>query len=248
MLNACIIDDETNSREVLELMIRENHPDINIVAAASNISDGLKKIKQHHPDIIFLDIEMPGGNGFDMVKQLKEPLPEIIFCTAYGHYAIKAIECSALAYLLKPVSSQKLKEALDKAKMKTNQLQRSLQMNVLEEQLNTTKEPTRFLINTVEDIKVIKIDDVVCCIAESNYTKIHLADGTKLVASKTLKEFETILHRSNFFRIHHSYLINLNYISRIVKTDGCVVELSNNIQLDVARSRKDELIEKIASI
>lgn len=247
MLKTCIIDDEANSREVLELMIKENHPDITIVATASNISDGLKKINHHHPDIIFLDIEMPGGSGFELVKQLKEPLPEIIFCTAYGHYAIKAIECSALAYLMKPVSSQKLHEALTKAKMRSNPLQRSLQMNVLDEQLNKSKEPTRFLLNTVEDIKVIKIDDVVCCIAESNYTKIHLADGTKLVASKTLKEFETILSRPNFFRIHHSYLINLNFINRIIKTDGCVVELSNNLQLDVARSRKDELIEKIAS-
>ena len=247
MLKVCIIDDEANSREVLELMLKENHPDVNIAGTASNISDGLEKIKKHHPDLIFLDIEMPGGSGFDLVKQLKEPIPEIIFCTAYGHYAIKAIECSALAYLLKPVSSQKLHEALEKAKTRSNPLQRSLQMNVLEEQLNKTKEPSRFLINTIEDIKVIKIDDVVCCMAESNYTKIHLADGTKLVASKTLKEFETILNRSNFFRIHHSYLINLNFITRIVKTDGCVVELANNIQLDVARSRKDELIEKIAS-
>jgi two-component system LytT family response regulator len=248
MLTACIIDDETDSREVVELMIRENHPDIHIVGAASNISDGMAIIRERHPDIVFLDIEMPGGSGFDLVKQLKDPLPEIIFCTAYGHYAIKAIECSALAYLLKPVSSEKLQEALQKARMKSNPLQRSLQMNVLEEQLNKTKEATRFLLNTVEDTKVIRFDDVVCCIAESNYTKIHLADGTKHVASKTLKEFETILNRSNFFRIHHSYLINLNFVNRIVKTDGCVVELANNIQLDVARSRKDELMEKIASI
>jgi two-component system LytT family response regulator len=247
MLTACIIDDEANSREVLELMLKENHPDISITGTASNISEGLEIIKQHHPDIIFLDIEMPGGSGFDLVKQLQDPLPEIIFCTAYGHYAIKAIECSALAYLMKPVSAQKLHDALQKAKMKSNPLQRSLQMNVLEEQLNKTKEPTRFLINTVEEIKVIKIEDVVCCIAESNYTKIHLADGSKIIASKTLKEFETILNRSNFFRIHHSYLINLNFIKRINKTDGCTVELTDNIRLDVARSRKDELIEKIAS-
>ncbi|HMU45326.1 MAG TPA: LytTR family DNA-binding domain-containing protein [Chitinophagaceae bacterium] len=248
MLNACIIDDEVNSREVLELMLKENHPDINIVATASTISEGLEKIYTHHPDIIFLDIEMPGGSGFDLVKQLKEPLPEIIFCTAYGHYAIKAIECSALAYLLKPVSSQKLHEALAKAKMKSSQLQRSLQMNVLEEQLNKTKEPSRFLLNTVEDIKVIKIDDVICCIAESNYTRIHLTDGTKLVASKTLKEFENILSRPNFFRIHHSYLINLNYIQRINKSDGCIVEMPHNICLDVAKNKKDELLLKITSL
>jgi two-component system, LytTR family, response regulator len=248
MLKACIIDDEANSREVLELMLHENHPDIEIAATASNIREGLKIIEQYKPGLIFLDIEMPGGTGFDLVRQLKEPLPEIIFCTAYGHYAIKAIECSALAYLLKPVSSQKLHEALQKARMKTNPLQRSLQMNVLQEQLSTVKEATRFLINTVEDTKVIKFDEVVCCVAESNYTKIHLIDGTKIVASKTLKEFENILSRPGFFRIHHSYLINLNYIKRIIKTDGCTVELPNNILLEVARSRRDELMEKITAV
>lgn len=248
MLTACIIDDEANSREVLELMLRESHSDIVIQATASNLADGLQVIELHKPDLIFLDIEMPGGTGFDLVKQLKEPLPEVIFCTAYGHYAIKAIECSALAYLLKPVSSEKLYNALQKARMKSNPLQRTLQMKVLQEQLNTSHESTRFLINTVEDTKVIRFDDVVCCVAESNYTKIHLVDGTKIVASRTLKEFESILSRPNFFRIHHSYLINLNCIKRIIKTDGCAVELPNGILLDVARSRREDLMEKITTL
>lgn len=248
MLRGCIIDDETNSREVLELMLRENHPDISIEATASNIREGLEIIQTHRPELVFLDIEMPGGTGFDLVKQLSEPLPEIIFCTAYGHYAIKAIECSALAYLLKPVSSQKLYEALQKARMKSNPLQRSLQMHVLQEQLNTEKETSRFLINTVEDIKVIRFDEVVCCVAESNYTKIYLSDGSKIIASRTLKDFETILSRPNFFRIHHSYLINLHFIKRIIKTDGCTVELPHEIRLDVARSRREELMEKITGL
>jgi two-component system LytT family response regulator len=248
MYKACIIDDEANSREVLELMIDANHPDIDIVGVASNIQDGLELIKTHQPDMVFLDIEMPGGSGFDLVRQLTEPLPQIIFCTAYGHYAIKAIECSALAYLLKPVSSQKLHEAIEKAKIKSNPLQRSLQRNVLEEQLNPSKVPTRFLINTVEDTKVIRFDDVVCCVAESNYTNIHLADGTRIVASKTLKDFETILYQPHFFRIHHSYLINLNYIRRIIKTDGCMVELPNNVILDVSRSKREELMQKVAAM
>jgi len=248
MLKACIIDDETNSREVLELMIREDHSDIEIAGTSGNIRDAALLVKKVSPDILFLDIEMPGGNGFELVKQLKEPLPEIIFCTAYGHYAIKAIECSALGYLMKPVSSQKLREVLDKARQKTNPLQRSLQMHVLQEQLSTTSEPTRFLLNSVEDIRIIKFDEVICCIAESNYTRIHLADGGKVVASKTLKEFETILHKPNFFRIHHSYLINLNFVQRINKMDGCMVELPHGLVLDVARTRKDEFLQKITSI
>jgi two-component system LytT family response regulator len=248
MLKACIIDDEANSREVLELMIKETHPDIDIAGTAGNIQDAASLVRKIQPDILFLDIEMPGGSGFELVKQLKEPLPEIIFCTAYGHYAIKAIECSALGYLMKPVSSIKLKEVLDKARQKSNPLQRTLQMHVLQEQLNGPSVATRFLLNSLEDIRIIKFDDVVCCIAESNYTRIHLADGNKLVASKTLKEFETILHRPNFFRIHHSYLINLNYVQRINKADGCIVELPHGLSLDVARTRKDEFLQKITSI
>ena len=218
-----------------------------VEGTASNIRGAARIRKKIQPDILFLDIEMPGGSGFDLLKQLTEPLPEIIFCTAYGHYAIKAIECSALAYLLKPVSSKKLHEALEKARMKSNSLQRTLQMHVLQEQLSPS-ESSRFLVNTAEDIKVIKFEEVVCCIAESNYTKIYLSNGRKIVASKTLKEFETILHKPYFFRIHHSYLINLNYIQRINKTDGCIVELPHNISLDVARSKKEELMTKITTL
>lgn len=248
MYKACIIDDESNSREVLELMINENHPEIQVVGTAANVVEGLAVIRKLQPDILFLDIEMPGGSGFDLVRQLIEPIPQIIFCTAYGHYAIKAIECSALAYLLKPVSSQKLHQAIDRAKMKTNPLQVSLQRNVLQEQLNTTREATRFLINTVEDTKVIRFDEVVCCVAESNYTKIHLVDGSRVLASKTLKDFETILYQPHFFRIHNSYIINLNFIKRILKADGCMVELPNNILLDVSRAKREELMQKVAAL
>lgn len=248
MYSACIIDDESNSREVLELMIQENHPELEIVGSAANLQQGIQLIRACRPDVIFLDVEMPGGSGFDLVKQLEEPLPEIIFCTAYGHYAIKAIECSALAYLLKPVSSQKLHEAIEKVKLKNNALQRSLQRHILEEQLNPAREPTRFLIHTVEDTKVIRFDEVVCCVAESNYTHIHLADGSKILASKTLKDFETILYHPYFFRIHHSYLINLHFIKRIIRSEGCMVELPNNVILDVSRSRREALMQKVAEL
>ena len=247
-MKACIIDDEANSREVLELMLKDKHPDIHIAGSAANIQDALSLVKKHNPDILFLDIEMPGGSGFDLVKVLKDPLPEIIFCTAYGHYAIKAIECSALGYLMKPISLPKLEQVVDKARQKTSPLQRSLQMHVLQEQLGAPAEATRFLLNSSEDIRIIRFEDVVCCIAESNYTRIHLVTGEKVIASKTLKEFESILHKPNFYRIHHSYLINLNYVQRINKTEGCVVELPNQLMLDVARTRKDEFLKKITSV
>src|SRR5690606_28473337 len=145
--------------------------DVRVAGSAAGVDEALPAIAQLRPDVVFLDIEMPGGSGFDLVRQLREPLPEIIFCTAYGHYAIRAIECSALAYLLKPVSAEKLAAAVDKARQRTNARHRSLQLDVLEEQLIPGRESTRFLINTREDIKVIRLDDGVCRIAESSYTR-----------------------------------------------------------------------------
>ena len=247
-LTAFIVDDESDSREVLALMLAEHHPDVGIAGAAASVDEALAAIAQVRPDVVFLDIEMPGGSGFDLVRQLQEPLPEIIFCTAYGHYAIRAIECSALAYLLKPVSAVKLAEAIGKAKLRAHARHRSLQLDVLEEQLVPGREATRFLINTLEDIKVIRFDDVVCCVAESNYTRLHLADGTRLMVSKTLKEFEGILQKPQFFRIHHSYLINLQYIRRVIKAEGYVVELPQDLMLDVSRARREELMQRLAQL
>lgn len=248
MIKACIIDDEANSREVMALMLGENHPDVEIVAACGNITDGLDAILRTQPDVLFLDIEMPGGTGFELLRQLPAPVPEVIFCTAYGHYAIKAIECSALAYLLKPISSEKLHAAMEKVRHSSSPLQKGLQHQVLQEQLNPGKSPSRFLLNTVDEIKVIRFDDVVCCIAESNYTNIYMADGSKIMASKTLKEFEHILHKPHFFRIHHSYLINLHYVQRISKVDGCIVELTHGLALDVARTRREEFLHRITEV
>jgi two-component system LytT family response regulator len=247
-LTAFIVDDESDSREVLALMLAEQHPEVRVAGAAASVDEAIPAIAHARPDVVFLDIEMPGGSGFDLVRQLREPLPEIIFCTAYGHYAIRAIECSALAYLLKPVSAPKLASAIEKAKHRTHARHRSLQLDVLEEQLVPGREATRFLINTLEDIKIIRFDDVVCCIAESNYTRLHLADGTRLMVSKTLKEFEGILQRPHFFRIHHSYLINLHFIRRIIKADGYVVELPQELLLDVSRSRREELMQRLAEL
>jgi two-component system, LytTR family, response regulator len=248
MFNACIIDDEKNSRDVLEMLIKQYHSNINIIGMAHNVASGSSIVNNLKPDFIFLDIEMPDGTGFDLIKNLKNPLPQIIFCTAYDQYAINAIECSALAYLLKPVSSYDLNQAIIKAIDKNKGQHLAVQINLLNEQLVNKNNPTRFIINTNEEVKIIKFEEVICCVAESNYTKILLNDGTKVTATKTLKEFETILIAPYFFRIHHSSLININYVKRIQKGDGYIVELPFNPFLDLAKIRKEQLLEKIASI
>jgi len=246
-IRACIIDDEADSRDVLQLMLGEHHPDVEIAGTAASAREGLTLIRQAHPDVVFLDIEMPGGSGFDLLRELRDPVPEVIFCTAYGHYAIRAIECSALAYLLKPVSAPKLRDALEKVRQRTMP-QSGIQYGFLEEQLIQGRESTRFMINTVEDVKIVRFEDVMCCVAESNYTRLHLADGTRVMVSKTLKEFETILQKPYFFRIHHSYLINLHFVRRIIKAEGYVVELPQDLMLDVSRSRREELIHRLTQI
>ncbi len=155
---------------------------------------------------------------------------------------------SALVYLLKPAPMRKLQETTEKTGMKSIPLQHFSQGIIPEELLNSRKEPTRFLIHSKDEVKVILFDEVVCCVAESNYTKIHLADGRKVMASKTLKDFETILYLPHFFRIHASYLINLHFIKRILKSDKCMVELPNNVMLDVSRSRRQALMHKMETL
>jgi len=155
---------------------------------------------------------------------------------------------SAQVHLLEPMSSKKLHETINKTGMKSNSPQHIHQRNILEAHLNSRKAPTRFLIHTRDDIKVILYDEVVCCVADSNYTRIYLNDGSKVMVSKTLKDFETILNQQHFFRIHASYLINLHYIKRIVKAHQYLVELPKSFMLKVSRSRREGLMHKMETL
>ena len=246
MLTAIIIDDETNSRNALRQKITKHCNNVMIIADCENGEEGIEKIETQKPDIIFLDIEMPRMNGFTMLQQIKNKNFEVIFITAYDHYAIKAIKFSALDYLLKPVELEDLKAAVEKVTQKRKQVDGNKRVELLVQ--NFLEEKTahqRIAISSMEGLQFVTTDDIIYLEANSNYTSFYLADNRKITATKTLKDFEEILPASMFIRIHHSYLINKNGIEKYIKGEGGQVVMKNGVTLDVARRKKEEFMKAI---
>lgn len=246
MLTAIIIDDETNSRNALRQKITKHCNNVMIIADCENGEEGIEKIETQKPDIIFLDIEMPRMNGFTMLQQIKNKNFEVIFITAYDHYAIKAIKFSALDYLLKPVEVEDLKAAVEKVTQKRKQLDGNKRLELLLQ--NFLEEKTahqRIAISSMEGLQFVTTNDIIYLEANSNYTSFYLADNRKITATKTLKDFEEILPASMFIRIHHSYLINKNGIEKYIKGEGGQVVMKNGVTLDVARRKKEEFMKAI---
>ena len=246
MLTAIIIDDETNSRNALRQKITKHCNNVMIIADCENGEEGIEKIETQKPDIIFLDIEMPRMNGFTMLQQIKNKNFEVIFITAYDHYAIKAIKFSALDYLLKPVEVEDLKAAVEKVTQKRKQMDGNKRVELLVQ--NFLEEKTahqRIAISSMEGLQFVTTNDIIYLEANSNYTSFYLADNRKITATKTLKDFEEILPASMFIRIHHSYIINKNGIEKYIKGEGGQVVMKNGVTLDVARRKKEEFMKAI---
>jgi two-component system, LytTR family, response regulator len=245
MITAIIIDDEAKGRLALREKLSTYCPQIKLLAEATNGQEALMLIQHHKPQLIFLDIEMPRMNGFEMLNELVEKNFHIIFTTAYDQYAIKAIKYAAFDYLLKPIDIEELKTAIEKIDTKeTNQTKK--QVELLQQNMqHPKKQLNKLAIPTLEGLLFYDINDIVHLEANSNYTNIYLANKTKITASKTLKEFEELLPGDTFFRTHHSYLINLNYIKRYIKGDGGQIELQNGNFVDVSRRKKEEFLKAI---
>jgi two-component system LytT family response regulator len=246
MLTAIIIDDEASSRNALRQKLVNYCTGVTIVADCENGEEGIKNIEEKKPDIVFLDVEMPRMNGFTMLQQLHNRDFELIFITAYDHYAIKAIKFSALDYLVKPVEIEDLKAAVEKAVHKRKHSPGNERVELLLQNLmNEKKEQQRVAIPSMEGLQFISMSDIIYLEAQSNYTIIYLADSYKLTVSKTLKDFEELLPSPLFIRIHHSYLINKNHVTRYIKGEGGQVVMKNGVTLDVARRKKDEFMKAI---
>ena len=245
MLNVIIIDDEAISRLALRQKLTDYCPEVKVVAEAFNGPEGIFLIEHHKPQVIFLDIEMPRMSGFDMLQEIKQKNFHIIFTTAYDQYAIKAIKYAAFDYLLKPIDIEELKTAVAKIDA-TENLQTIKQFELLQQNINHPKKLLHKLaIPTLEGLFFYDINDIVHLEANSNYTTIYFNNKTKIIASKTLKEFEELLPEDIFFRTHHSHLINLNYIKRYIRGDGGQIELLNGDFVEVARRKKQEFLNAI---
>jgi len=246
MLNAIIIDDERNSRNALRQKLLNHCTNVMIIAECENGEEGIENIEKKKPDIVFLDVEMPRMNGFTMLQQLKNKNFEVIFVTAYDHYAIKAIRYSALDYLVKPVEIDDLKNAINRVIEKMNITKPNARLELLLENIVSDKTKfTRIAIPTVQGLQFIKIEHIISLEASANYTKFHLCNNIKYTVSKTLKEFEDMLPSDIFIRIHNSHIINKNYVEKYIRGDGGQVVLSNGSVLDISKRKRAEFLKAI---
>lgn len=243
MLTAIIIDDELKGRVALKQKLLDYCPEIQLEAEAENGMEGMKLIEKIHPDIVFLDIEMPRMDGFEMLHRLPEKNFHLIFTTAYDQYAIKAIKYAAFDYLLKPIDIEELKMAVSKIHSH-QQVHTEKKLELLDQNLQKNNF-NKIAISTLEGLLFFNISDIIQLEANSNYTTIYFNNRSKLTASKTLKDFEELLPADIFFRTHHSHLINLNFIKRYIKGDGGQIELQNGNYVDVSRRKKEEFLKAI---
>jgi two-component system, LytTR family, response regulator len=245
MIKAIIIDDEQKSRNALLKKLKDHFPEVEIIAEAENGYQGIELIELHKPNLIFLDIEMPKMNGFEMLASLTHRDFEIIFTTAYDHYAIQAIRCSAFDYILKPVSIEDLTNAIDKINLKYSTDNR---LDVLLKNLSVEKkQKKRIAIASMNDLLFFNIEDVLHLEAFSNYTIIDFVNHAKITTSKTLKDYEDMLPSDMFCRVHHSHIINISHVKKYIKGEGGQVILSNGTVIDVSRRKKDEFLQAIKS-
>ncbi|MCD4729241.1 MAG: LytTR family DNA-binding domain-containing protein [Bacteroidales bacterium] len=243
MLRTIIIDDEAHVRESMAEMLKIHCPDVKVVGQAEGVKSGVKSILKHHPDLILLDIKMKDGTGFDLLEQVENIDFKIIFITAYDQFAIKAIKFSALDYLLKPVDSVELQEAINKAENLTEK-EVNTQLSTLASNLQTDDQSKkRIILKTFDNIYLVKVRDIVYAESDSRYSTIYLESGEKVIVSKTLKHYHELLGDFGFYRVHKSFLINLEHIQRFEKAEGGYVILEGDAKVPVASRKKEELLE-----
>jgi two-component system LytT family response regulator len=242
MLKSVIVDDEPKSRENLRIVLTDFVSNVSVEALCATIDEAITAIHSIKPDIVFLDIEMQQETGFDLLNRLHDIDFEVIFITAYSEYAIKAIKFSAIDYLLKPIDIEELKVAVQRVAQK-REGRTSKRLQILRDNLSTTqKDKLKIALPTAHGMIFTGIENILYCEASSNYTVLYTADGKEYVASKTLKEYEDLLTDHNFFRIHHSYLVNIGAIKKYVKGDGGHVVLKNDVSLDVSKRKRIDFL------
>ncbi len=248
MINAVIIDDEKKSRITLCNHLKVYCPEIKILAEADSVKSGVEQITKHQPDIIFLDIQLPDGTGFNLIEQFKEITFRIIFTTAYSQYAIKAFKFSALDYLLKPIDIDELISAVQKIKTKDASPELNSKIKLLGQNLHNPSAPfKKIILSTLDSFHFVETEKIVRCQAQDTYTMFHLESGEKILVTRTLKEFDELLQGQNFLRVHKSHLVNVQAIKKYLKSQGDI-QLNDGTLIPVSqRTSLIQLIEKLNS-
>lgn len=241
-MKAIIVDDEKNGVKVLKKLIKNYCPEIQVIANADNIEDAFKIIQSLQPDLVFLDIEMPNGNGFELLKKFDQINFQIIFTTAFDGYAIKAIKYHAIDYLLKPIDIDELKLAVESAtKNQKEKPKENKYLKFVQEQ--KLQIANKIAVPVKDGMLFITINDIVRIESDGSYSTFYMTDLNKIVVSKNLKEYEDTLPANDFFRTHKSHLINLKYVKKYLLGNGHFVEMNDGSKVEIARRKKDEFFK-----
>jgi two-component system LytT family response regulator len=251
-IKTLIIDDEANARSAIRNMIKQLALPVEILGEASNAAEGLEKIKALRPELLFLDIQMPGKSGIELMQEMSNENIQVIFVTAHQGFAIPALKMSAIDYILKPVDPDDLKAAVEKAikqktKLESGQLQ-LFQQALQHFQQPQQKTPQKLAISTNEGILYVALNDIIWIESLTGYCRFYMQAQKPIVVSKNLKEYEDLLADRNFFRTHQSSVVNLVHIKKYVRGEGGQVWMTDGSEIEVARRRKEELLKKMAEI
>jgi len=250
MIRAVIIDDEKAAIERLtELLLQYSNGDISLVGSAQGVEEGIDCLLKTQPDLVFLDIEIGYESGFDLLRGFRHPTFSVVFTTAYEQYALQAIKFSALDYLLKPIDPDDLLRAIAKKKATLHLPSLLLDFDVLLNNFKLLKQGiSKIMVPTLQGFELLNTTEIIRCQSDINYTTIYLVNKRQILVAKTIKEFENLLTQHQFYRIHQSHLVNLNYIKSYHKGKGGSVILQDGVELPVATRRKDDFLWKIQSI
>lgn len=248
-LNLVIVDDEKRVRTTIKNVLELHYPNANVVGEAEDIETAKEKIKETNPDVVLLDIKMPGGTGFDLLKQLMPLSFKVIFITAFDQFAIQAFKYSAIDYLLKPIIPEDLINALDKSVELINIQNETLKFeNLIDNFSQLTKDSKKIVLNTQDKIHIVAINEIIRCEADANYTTFTLLNKKPVVISKPLKEYDEMLSPYGFFRCHNSHLVNLAMIDRLEKREGGVLIMKDNSEAMVSSRKYSELVAAISNL
>ena len=249
-MKAILVDDEPDGIRTLQKMLQLHCPDVQVVATCSNAATAKQQILETDPDVVFLDIQMPGKSGLDLLTELAAKEFEVIFVTAHNEYMLQALQYSAADYLLKPVDEDRLIEAVQRVKMRLEVGKKADNRSALLHNLTKAGNPSemRLCLPTLKGFIVLKLEDILYCEAERSYTVFHLDGNRTVTVSKPLLEYDQILTDTSFLRIHKSFLINLHHVKEYYRGEGGTVIMSNNAEIEVSRRKKDQFLMKIKEV
>ena len=244
-MNCAIIDDESSGREILSELITFFVPKITQIRSAHSVESGLALLNEYHPQLVFLDVEMADGTGFDLLAQLEQRKFEVVFVSAYKHYAIPAIKAAALDYLLKPVNIEELQAAAERALTRIEKITPTGAASLPALMPADRKKQERISLPILNGFEIVRLEEILYCRSEENYTRFYLRGAKQLLVSKTIKTYEEVLENNGFMRIHKSHIVCMSQITRYLHSKGGEVQMSDGAVLEVSRARKQALLDRL---